>query len=235
MISNPNLVSGESAELSQKSRLSSGSRLGASLALVLLLTGCGASSVKQTWKDPAYTGGPLGKTAVLAVEERNLLRQALENRFRNQLEQAGQPSVVTHELLSLPEIKENRQTAAARLREAAAESLLIVRLVDSQTRNREVRATPALFAPVTTGYGTDYGYYGWYDYYTVAFMDMGTVWGSLEQSIYLESTLFDLKSGKRVWSGLTETVFKDNMDRLEEADVLVSKILAALRKDGLIR
>ena len=204
-------------------------------ALAVLMAGCGASSVKQTWKDPGYTGGPVRKVAVLTVEERPMLRQALENRFRNQLEKGGQPAAVTHELLTLPEIKENREAAAARLREAAADSVLIVRLVDSQTRAREVRATPALFAPVTTGIGTDYGYHGWYDYYSVAFMDMGTVWGSLEQRVYLESSLFDLTSGKRLWSGLTETTFKDNQDRLEEADVLVGKVLAAMRKDQLVR
>jgi hypothetical protein len=66
-------------------------------------------------------------------------------------------------------------------------------------------------------------------------MDMGTVWNSLEQRVYLDSSLYELKSGRRLWSCLTETVLKDDMDRLEALDVLVAKVVAALRKDGMVR
>jgi len=202
--------------------------------MAILLIGCAATSVKSTWKAPDHKG-PVSKVAVLAVEERGDVRQALENRFRNQLEEKAQPAIVTHQLLSLDEIKEDKQKAAAEVHKAGAEAVLIVRMVDSTTRAREVRATPALFAPVTTGIGTAYAAPGWYDYYTVAFMDMGTVWGSVEQTIYLETCLFDLKNGKLIWSALTETTLRENMDRLEEADRLVAKVLAAARQDGMIR
>ena len=204
-------------------------------ATAVLLVSCAASSVKKTWKAADYSGGPVTKVAVLTVEERGLIRQGLENRFRNQLEAGGQPALVSHALLSLGEIKENREAAAARVREAGADSVLIMRLVDSATHTREVRATPGVFVPVTTGIGTGYTPYGWHDYYTVAFMDMGTVWGSLEQTVYLETTLFALKSGQPIWSAMTETVLSENMDRLEAADQLVAKILAAARKDGFVR
>jgi hypothetical protein len=200
-------------------------------AAAILLSSCAATSVKQTWKAPDYAGGQVRKLAVLTVEERGLFRQALENRFANQLKAGGQQALVTHELLSLAEIKENKQLAAARLKEAGADTILIVRLVDTKTYTREVRATSAAFVPVVTGVES----YGWYDCYSVAFMDMGTVWGSLEQKVYLDTSLFDLSSGKRLWRCLTETVLRDNMDRLEEADALVAKVLGAARKDGLVR
>ena len=209
-------------------------RLWNSLWMVMaawLLSSCASSSIKNSSKAPDYTGGPVQKAAILVVEERNMIRQGLENRFRNQMEKQNQGAFVTHELLSLPEIKSDKEVAGTRLREAGADSILIVRLVDSATYNREVRADSRGFAPVTTGFDN----YLWYDYYTVAFMDMGTVWGSLEQRVYLDSSLYELAGGKRVWSCLTETVLKENMDRLDEADLLVGKVLAALRKDGMIR
>jgi hypothetical protein len=200
-------------------------------AAAIILSSCAATSVKQTWKAPDYSGGPVRKLAVLAVEERGMLRQALENRFNNQLKAAGQEAVVTHQLLSLQNIKEDKQAAAERFKEAGADSILIVRLVDMQSHTREVRATSAAFVPVTTGFEN----YGWYDCYSVAFMDMGTVWGSLKQKVLLETSLFDLTTGKRLWNCLTETTLKEDMDRLEEADALVAKVVAAARKDGLIR
>jgi hypothetical protein len=66
-------------------------------------------------------------------------------------------------------------------------------------------------------------------------MDMGVIWGSMKQNLYLNSSLFDLKTGQRLWSATTLTVLKENADRLEVADSLVAKIVGALRKDGLIR
>src|SRR6267378_7864603 len=199
-------------------------------AAAIMLSSCAATSVTKTWKAPDYSGGPVRKLAVLAVEERGMYRQALENRFANQLKAGGQEAVVTHELLSLQNIEEDKQTAAERLKQAGADTTLTVHLVDTKTCAREIRATSAAFVPVV---GSDS--YGWYDYYSVAFMDMGTVWNSLEQKVYLDTSLYDLSTGKRLWNCLTETVLKENMDRLDEADALVAKVVAAVRKDGLIR
>jgi len=199
---------------------------------VILLSSCAATSVKNNWKAPDYSGGTVRKVAILAVEERGMYRQALENRFNNQLKAGGQDAVVTHDLLSLAEIKEDKKAAAQRVKETGADSILIVRLVDMQSHTREVRANNAAYVPVVTGIDS---YYGWYDYYSVAYMSMGTVWGSLEQKVLLETSLLDLTTGKKLWSCLTETLLKENVDRLDEADKLVAKVVTAARKDGLIR
>jgi hypothetical protein len=195
------------------------------------LCGCATNSIKQSWKSPAYQGGPARKIAVLAVADRGIIRQGFENRFVNQFRARKQDAIVTHELLSLPEIKADKPAAGARVRAAGADVVLIIRLVDQATYSRQVAATPALFVPTVTGYGT----YGWYDYYDVAYTDMGVIWGSMKQDIYLESNLFDLKTGQRLWSALTLTVLKEDADRLEVADALVGKIVNALHKDGLMR
>jgi hypothetical protein len=75
---------------------------------------------------------------------------------------------------------------------------------------------------------------GWYDYYSVGFMDMSSTYGSLKQTVYLETGLYDLNTEKCLWSGLTQTVVKENMDRVAEMDPLVEKLVAAMRKDGMI-
>jgi hypothetical protein len=74
-----------------------------------------------------------------------------------------------------------------------------------------------------------------YDYYTVAFTDMGTVWSNTRMYVDLDTSLFDLNNGQRLWSCHTLTVLKEETDRLAEVDALVAKIIAALRKDGLVR
>jgi hypothetical protein len=199
-------------------------------ALVTLFCSCAATSVQKTWKAPDCQQ-PVGKIAVLTIEERGLLRQGFENRFVAQLTKAGAPALVTYDLLSLPEIKADKRVAADRFRASGAEAILILRLVDVGTSYRESRAGSERYAPVLTGIDS----MGWYDYYSVGFADMSSTYGSLKQTVYLETSLYDLNTEKRLWSGLTQTVVKENMDRVAEMDPLVGKFVAAMLKDGVIR
>lgn len=199
-------------------------------ALAALLCSCAATSVKKTWKAPDCQQ-PVGKMAVLAIDERVLLRQGFENRFVAQLTRAGASAIVTYDLLSLPEIKENKQAAVDRLRVSGVGAILILRLTNVGTSYRESRAGNERYAPVLTGIDN----MGWYDYYSVGFIDMSSTYGNLKQTVYLETSLYDLKTEKRLWFGLTQTVVKENMDRVAEMDPLVGKIIAAMQKDGVVR
>jgi hypothetical protein len=199
-------------------------------ALATLVCSCAATSVKKTWKSPECQQ-PVGKIAVLAIEERGLVRQGFENRFVRELSKAGAPGLVTFDLLSLPQIKEDKRAAADRFRASGAEAILIMRLVDVGTAYRESRAGKERYTPVVTGVDTT----GWYDYFSVGYMDMSSTYGNLTQTVSIETSLYDLKTEKRLWSGLTRTIVRENMDRVAEMDPLVEKIVAAMRKDGVIR
>jgi hypothetical protein len=199
-------------------------------ALAALLCSCAATSVKETWKAPECKG-PVGKIAVLTIEERGLLRQGLENRFVRDLVKSGDSALVTYDQLSLAEIKQDKRAAAERFRASGAEALLILRLVDAASSYREVRSGGERYAGTVTGMDV----MDWYTYFSMGFMDMGTTYGSLKQWVYLETSLYDLKTEKRLWSGITQTVVKERMDRVAELDPLVEKIVAAMRKDGAVR
>src|SRR5436190_16473600 len=95
-----------------------------------LLCSCAATSVKQTWKSPDFSGPPVTKVAALVIDERNMLRQGFENRFVNQLRSRGATAIPTWDLLSLAEIGQDKPAAAVRFRAAGAESLVILHLVD---------------------------------------------------------------------------------------------------------
>jgi len=199
-------------------------------ALATLLCSCAATSIKQTWKAPDCTQ-PVGKIAVLAIDDRGLVRQGFENRYVAQLTKAGASAVVTYDLLSLAEIKQDKRAAADRFRASGAEAILIMRLKDISSSYHESRAGDERYVPVLTGMDS----MGWYDYATVGFMDMSSTYGSLKQTVYLETSLHDLKSEKRLWFGLTKTVVSENMDRVAEMDPLVEKLVGAMLKDGVIR
>ena len=204
----------------------------------LLLCSCAApTSVKETWTSPSYTGGPVGSVAVLAVTEQGMIRTGLENRFARELGRTVETVVPTHKYLSLSEIKEDKEAAATRLHEAGVQTVLITRLTSSEEQAHSVRVGNERYSPVVTGYspGVPYGgYHGWHGYYTLAFQDMGTVWSSQTKKVYLETSLFDLGDGQRLWSCLTKTVLKESSDVVEEEERLAVLIIGTLRKDGMV-
>jgi hypothetical protein len=181
-------------------------------------------------KSPDYHGGRLANVAVLAIDERGLLRQGFENRLVSQLRKGGVSASTTFNLLSLEEIGRDKPAAAERFRSVGAEAVVIMRLVDSATHYREYRSGSEQYAGTITGMESGM----WYDYYSVAYRDMSPTYGSLKQKVYLETIVFDLKTAKCLWSGLTETVVTESMDRVAEMDPIVEKVVAAMRKDGMI-
>jgi len=197
--------------------------------IAAVLCGCAATSLEQTWKAPDYQRGPVQKIAVLVIEERTLQRSVLENAFAAELQSQGQAMMTTFNLLTLPEIKADKPAATRKLREAGADTILIIRLADQITRDRQVEVTPDRFSPAYSSYGMS----DWYGFYLGT--GMGTVWGDLRQEVYLDSSLHDLETGKRLWFGVTKTVLKEGSDRIEEIRPLTTKVVKAMRKDGLIR
>jgi hypothetical protein len=198
--------------------------------LAVALCSCAATSLKSTWKSPDYHGGPVGKIAVLAMDERGLYRPMIEGQFVRQLEEQGQPAFKTLDLLNLPEIKADKAAAAAKLRAAGANSILIVRLADAVNKSS--------LAPHVGGGSTvtvESGTAGWFQYYTYYSSGPGGMQKSLQQNVYLETSLYDLNSEQKLWSGLTETILREDMDRRAEVEPLVATLVKALRADGLIR
>jgi hypothetical protein len=199
-------------------------RLLATCLLPLLLCSCVGTSLKETWKSPDYHKSHAGKIATVAVDDRGELRRGFENRFVSQLKKHQTAAMVTYDLLSLPEIKADKVAAAERFRLAGADTVLVIRLVDTGTSYSESRRGGASWNPLDS----------WYDYYSLAFVDMTTTYGSYKQTARLETSIFDLKTEKRIWSALTDTVTTDTMDRIAEMDKIVTKVIAAMEKDRMI-
>jgi hypothetical protein len=195
----------------------------------VLLCSCSATSLKSTWKSPDYHGGPVRKVAVLAMDQGSGYRPMFEGQVVAQLEQRGQAAFKTLDLLTVPEIKADKQAAAAKLRAAGADSVLIVRLVDSVDQSSLAPSTRS-----STTVTTESGSTGWFEYFTSYSSGPGME-KSLTLNVFLETSLYDLQSEKKLWSGLTKTVVSEDMDRSAAVGPLVTTILDALRADGLVR
>lgn len=200
-------------------------------AIFTMLCSCASTSIKHTWKSPDYHGGPVQKIAVLAVDERGLVRQGIENRVGNQIRNQGGDAIPTFKYLTLPEIKESKEKAGNRLMQEGADSIVIVCLVNKSSYESQLRTYPVAFVPGVPGYAG----YGWYDFYSTIYTGMGINWSSSRDYLTLDASLFDLKTGARLWSCITESMLREDTDRLDVADAFAAKVAARMKEDGMIR
>ena len=167
---------------------------------------------------------------MLAVDESGNYRATFEGQFVAQLQQQGQPAFKTMDFLTLPEIKADKQAAAAKLRQLGADSVLVVRLVDAV--NQSSLAPSARTGTVTT---TDSGTLGWFEYATAYSTGSPGMQRNLKLDVHLETNLYDLQSEKKIWTAETKTVVGEDTDRIAVIGPLVKKLATALRTDGLIQ
>ena len=159
---------------------------------------------------------------MVAIDDRVEVRQVFENQFVSELQKQGTSAFAVVGVLSLAEIQADRSAAAARLRAAGADTVLVARLVDSSYSYGVARAGTGGPGPASSD--------AWSDYYHA---DMAPTYGTLRRTSRIDTSLFDLKTGKRIWSGLTETVTTEMSDRMAQVDKVVAKVVGAMRKDGI--
>jgi hypothetical protein len=180
----------------------------------LLVAACSSPQLTASWKDPAYQAAPLNKVMVLGISNSDANRRIFEDSFSQALQQAGVNAQVSYPLLpesgAIPQ-ERIQQTLA----KTGADGVLVTRLINVDQR---VEVSPAM-GPM---YGR--GFYGWY----------GSAWAAVPPSVdtykvlTLESTLWDMKSGKVIWSGTSDTLEVSDIAKFSQqlAKVLITKMRA---------
>jgi hypothetical protein len=186
--------------------------------LLALAAGC-ASTVQHSWKDPAFAGPAFKKLLVIGVSRSVSNRRAFEQRFVAALQGAGVDGVVSYELIPAMDERANQRVAEA-VAKAGAEGALVTRILRVR---REAAATPGYTAFNVHGGG----YGGWY----------GGAWTSAPDAdvydvITLETTLWNAKADKPVWSGVSEVA--DPQSLATATDLLAKVLIEKMKADGVI-
>lgn len=208
-------------------------RVLAAVAVAALVSSCASTSVKKTWRSSSYQGGPLQRVAVVADHEEANVRMMLEGRFVRQLQRTGQPAFET--AANYPDLKKARtdkEATVTSLRAAGADSILITRLVSkarymSQPRSQITSQSIELrMSTDGAGWDTSLGSYS---------TSSSAPRSDDRDFLLLETSLFELKTGQRVWACITETTVLETADKLEVADEFVAKVVELMHKEGLTR
>ena len=183
------------------------------VVLGALLGGCASTALRDSWRDPQWSGRPLKNVLVIGVARSQSNRRVFEDGFAQALQGEGVGGRASY-----PILPEEGAIPNARIKEAVAQAgadaVLITRVLRIQ---RNVQVTPGYVVPGYAG-----GFYGWYS---------GT-WMTVPPSIdqyevlTIESTLWDMRTERAVWSGTSESTDVKDVTTLtgELASVLIKKM-----------
>ncbi|MDF7807460.1 hypothetical protein P4E94_08425 [Pontiellaceae bacterium B12219] len=186
---------------------------------VVLLSGC-ASSNNPTWANPKFKDHSLGKTMVWATFEDDILSGEYEVLFTECLLDYVPAASMHNDVKDLKTM--NKKSVDALLKANSVQTLIVTHVVSSEN---EAQLVP---------YGVSYQTYGNQDasyyLYCSAFQLDNAVVNFTENSI--ETTLFDVKSGALIWSGLKEVyTFNSNTSNMKK---VINDIIRELEKDGML-
>jgi len=188
-------------------------------AWALLLYACASVDLANTWKDPAFAGPPLRRVLVAGLARSEVNRRIFEDTFARDLNAAGVAASASHTVLA-DAAGLGRDQMRDAVRKNGADSVLVTRVVRAEQR---VDLAPT---PVMAPMGGGGGLYGWYGS-TVAAMPVEEY-----TVVTLESTLWDAKTEKIVWSGTSQTF--ESTDIAGITDQLAQLLIRKMRSDGVI-
>jgi hypothetical protein len=203
------------------------------LAAALVIAGCKpATEITGSWKNTSATASTrtINTILVTALSAKTNVRQAVENDMAATLQYEGYKTVKSFDIL--PPFTEgktpDKDQLFSKIKEAKADAILTVALIDKETENRYVPGN-AVYAPMPRFgyYGTFWGYYNnWYpSLYSPGYYE--------EEKIYfIETNLYDARTEELLWSAQSETYNPSSLDSFskEFAEVVVQK----MQKDGLL-
>lgn len=180
-----------------------------------ILASCASTTLQSTWMDPQFRGGPFKRYLVVGLNARDgTARRVLEDVVTAKLAAGGVDAMPAWRFLPGNGPADEAAFTAA-VAKSGADGMLMVRLLGVETQT-------TYWPPMGPRFGW-YGFYsGWYGYADV----------TQSQIVVIETTLFDVRTQRVVWSATSQTLNPTSVHK--DAPVFADVILAALRKDALL-
>jgi hypothetical protein len=189
-----------------------------SLLAVITMEGAAASAqtvLTDVWKDKDHRIA-VKKIAVFWISQVSQNRLLAENEFVRQLKERGLIATPVYVVIP-PDKHVERDDAVAKIRALGADALLTLRVSDKRT------AQTTIPAPGQEGRSSLSGYY---DYvYDAPVRDAS-------DTAYLETNLFDVKTGQRIWTARSVTKV-DVVDQKALSD-FIKLMIDRLASDGML-
>ncbi|KLD66201.1 DUF4136 domain-containing protein [Dyella japonica] len=181
--------------------------------MVALMPGCSTVSVNDQWRDPSFAGPPLSNVLVVGITRSDTMKRVFEDVFSQQLQAAGIRAERSYARLP----QGATQLSLSDLKTTGIDGVLTTRV---ERVEQKVNVTPS---------GPSYGgFYGWY----------GSAWASTPdvhqyEVVTLETSVWDVKSEKLVWTVTTQGVRTNDLTQATKD--LASTLIPKLKSEGVLR
>lgn len=178
--------------------------------LSLLLAACSNTKFTKQWLDEDFDEHPYDDILVLAVADKMGNRQDAEDYIVKKLGEAGIDAIPSYDIL--PQTEAIDREAVVKAIEGLQLDAVIVMYATGVSE--EEYYVPARRFGIYSGYGYGHAQYGsFYDYYPHAYNYVYLPgYDNTHYVVALETSLFDLNTGKMVWSGQSNTFAPDSVD-----------------------
>ena len=201
------------------------------MILSLMASSCANTRFTKQWVDEDFDGEPYDDILVLVVADKMGNRQDAENYIVEKLGEAGIDAMQSYDIL--PKTETIDAEAVDKAIDGLQLDAVIVMYATGVTE--EEYFVPARRFGVYAGYGYGHAHYGsFYDYYPHAFTYVYIPgYDNTHYVVTLETTLFDLNTGKMVWSGQSNTFAPESVDDVIHNITVLT--ISELRKKNIIK
>jgi hypothetical protein len=185
------------------------SPLARALAASTLLACTSSTEVVRAWHDPSFVRGSLHKPLVVAVSNKPIVRDKIEDALVAALREAHFDAVASHTMMSDRELTPD--ALKAKLPTTDRDSVLVTHLVDVKLETVYVPEQRASYAAMPLDYPRAADH--WVDYYAHSYQVVTSPGYTYEtKKFILETNLYDVKSDSRVWSIVTTSEEPSSLD-----------------------
>jgi len=189
---------------------------------LFLISSCASTKLSAVWKDESYAG-TVKKVLIIGISKNETTKKFFEREFSKQLKKRGIEAIPAYDVL--PATGElDKETVESKVKELGIETVLITRYLDQKTMTTHI---PGQLYVVP-----DY-YRGYMGFYNAGYRHIYEPGYQIDHEIIsLETNVYDVKSGKLVWSALSETFVEGAPYHLVKEFIEI--MLGRMEKDGII-
>jgi hypothetical protein len=173
----------------------------------LILTSCAQTTTLSAWKDESY-GGQIKKILIIGASEKPGVRRMFEQEFANQLKPYGITALPSNQILPADKMLD-RETIISKIEGRGIDAVLVTDLVERK---------------MVKTYRSD-----WYNHQTRTY---GRYFE--DEIVNLETSLYDVKTEKLVWSALSETTIMEEDSTYGKIKEFIKSMVEKLSKNKLI-
>ena len=187
------------------------------LSFAFLIISCAGTELTQEQVGDAYKGKPVSNILVIAITGNEHNRRSFEQKFVAQLKSIGVDAISIEEAIPMPpNLELKKETILNTVNQYENDAVIITHLLCKEEKD-----------VYTRGGATHRGFYGFYHS-----RHSSSGYSSTSTTVRLETNLYDVKTGKLIWSGKSKTLSKDSTDKI--INEVIAAVIKNLQKNKLI-